>query len=259
MLALLLLSGCPRRKAAQSLATAEIVRVESVTAGPAGLTGRVQVRWPGQKGRICLERLDWSVAGEPSLFLEAEADGPCEAPDGDQDPSQWLFVRSTAAALAALARGGGDEAGEARVVARVRGMKLVLEGRSGPGLRLGDGCVIELGDTTGASRARLEVTGFPPRALVHLRVDNPLPADLDTDGGQWRFLRGGRLWAVGDLEAPARLPAGEAFELSMELGADKALALGTATVVGAGEFRLEAELGLRTPWGRVVVVSSFEL
>ena len=45
----------------------------------------------------------------------------------------------------------------------------------------------------------------------------------------------------------------------MLAGRNVGLALGTATVVGAGEFRLEAELGLRTPWGRVVVVSSFEL
>ncbi len=256
LLALALLTGCPKQRAARSLAAAEIVRVESLSALPDGVGARVQVQWPGQRGPICLDRVDWAVEGAPELFLVAEPETPC----GDAveaDPTQWLAVRSTGPALTALA--GGDPGGVTRVQARVRGVELDLEGSSGPGLKLADGCVVEVGGAVGARGARLEVTGLPPAARVYLGVFNPLPVDLETDAASWTFLRGGEPWAGGPLEVPPTLAAGAAFEVSAELGAEEALALATATVMGVGSLSFEAMVDLVTPWGRVTVEASFEL
>ena len=252
-----LLSGCPKRRAMVALSTAELVRVEVVDFGGDALVGRVQVRWPDQRGPICLERVDWSVRGEPSLFLRAEPEGPCVEPERSGDPVQWLRVETTPAALAALAEGDSPPGSRSLLVARVGAVALELEGRARPGVRLADGCIIELGGAVVPGEAELEIRGF--RAWVHLTLTNVLSADVQTGAGRWTFLRGGRRWTGGTLEVPSTLPAGHDFQLSVELGTDQALALATASVIGSGEFRFELELELRTPWGRAIVVSSFGL
>jgi hypothetical protein len=249
------LSGCPKAKAIRALGAAEVAQIGGIGLDGDVVTGRLLIRWPGRSETICVEQVRWQAEG---LSLQATAEAPCEAPAAGQTPEQWLAVSTTRDSLAALGSGRPPR-GSASMTASVDGVPLELTGGRGLKLRLADGCLVELGGFVGADSASLDVVGLPPRALLRIGVTNVLPVALRTHDAAWRLHRGEQTFAAGPLEVPTELEAGQRFEVQVELDAADALGLAGALLTAGAPLALEADVGLETPWGRVLLRSTLAL
>lgn len=260
MVPALLLTGCDSKPAAVlALSGASVAHIKDVRFKDDIVEGRIKVLWADHDGPpICIERLDWD-SGE--LFLKARPDGECPR-DSDGPPAQWLHVRSTRTTLGKLAvrpRLGG---GSGDVTVRIGEETHTLSGKARPGFKLAPGAIVELGrGVIGPFRARLEV-GSPlnPSVTVKLGVVNSLSVDLESTGGTWRILRGDRAIADGPLDLPETLPAGEEFEISIQLGPAEGMEIASGLLSGgAGPLGYEADIRLDTPWGEAIVRSRLPL
>ncbi len=252
-----LLVGCPRTKALRALGGAELVRVTGVELSADAVEGRVLVRWPGKTQAICIDQLTWEADG--GLTLIARADAPCRPPSEGAAPEQWLRVQTTPVTVGALASATGAVPGSrSHLAATVDGFPVEAKGGGKPGFSLSQDFVVELGHSVGARSAKLEVKLTPPAVRVHVGVTNVLDRDLRTARCTWQVTVGDEHLRSGDLDVPAVLLAGEEFDVVVELDAADALAIATATVTGPTPV-FTADLGLISPWGKVVLRSEFEL
>lgn len=247
------LGGCAAQQAASALAGATLLEVNELRWADGEFQGRVLVQWGSD---TCVDSLTWRSGDD---HLSGRAATPCL--DGKPPAEQWLDVRATPGAIAAVVSESSDARGrgEFRGRAGPRGQRVKLTANIAPTLGRTDGLIVRVSAQSGMGGARLVQTSLlPPRFWLRVQISNPTALEIRISRGELTVRGDG---GARSTAARGRLPTlepGSTVEIEFPVSAGQVLGAGLgglAGLLGGGSgAQISVRLGLEGDWGTATLV-----